>query len=66
MLYRGRQVTNVRENNQFTIAGMLFITLGFAIFCKVVPFLDRLSRMSPSWPVFVAILLMFAWIMIPL
>ena len=59
-------MTRVRKNDQFTIAGMLFITLGFAIFCSVVPSLNRLSRMSPSWPVCVAILLMFAWVMIPL
>ncbi len=55
-----------RENNQFSIAGLLFLTVGVALFCSAIPYLSAVSSMSPPWSVFAAIILMFAWAMIAL
>ena len=55
-----------RKQEQFTIAGMLFLIVGFAVFCVATPYLHASSRMSPSWAWCIGIELMFAWAMIPL
>jgi len=55
-----------RENSQFSIAGLLFLTVGAALCCSAIPYLYAVSPMSPPWSVFAVIILMFAWAMIPL
>lgn len=54
---------NSREVNQFSIAGLLFVTVGVAFCCAAIPYLDKVSPMSPPWSVFAAIILTFGWAM---
>jgi hypothetical protein len=59
-------MTTPLQRNQFSIAGLLFVTLGMAIFFSVAPYLYTVAMMSPPWSVFVLIMLLFSWCMIPL
>lgn len=54
------------RSDQFSIAGLLFVMLGVALFAAAAPHLYALSWMNPPWSVFVLIVLMFSWCMIPL
>jgi len=57
---------SVQTSNQFTIAGLLFVAVGAALCCWLVPHIYAAPGMSPPWSVFAVIALMFAWAMIPL
>ncbi len=58
--------TKSSRSDQFSIAGLLFVMLGVALFAAAVPHLYAMSWMNPPWSVFVLIVLMFSWCVIPL
>jgi hypothetical protein len=58
--------TKSSRSDQFSIAGLLFVTLGVALFAAVVPHLYAMSWMNPPWSFFVLSVLMFSWCVIPL
>jgi hypothetical protein len=59
-------MTTKCRSNQFSIAGLFFVMCGLGLFFAVIPHLYTISKMSPPWSVFVLIILMFSWCMIPI
>lgn len=55
-----------RRSDQFSIAALLWATLGVAIFLSLAPRLYATSRVSPAWTVCVLIVLLFSWCMVPI
>ena len=59
-------MSGVLRFDQLSVGALLHIVFGVAAFFAAASYLDGASRMSPSWPVIVAVGLVFAWGMIGL